>query len=53
MFVRRRRYVFESLQVGRLIVEVDGNCAVLAGRFGSLSHETPSVKMAVGVDEPS
>ena len=30
--------IAEQRKVGRLIVEIDGNCAVLSGRFGSLGH---------------
>ena len=37
-------------KVGRLIVEVDGNRAVLAYRFGGPFHVSPSGKMAVGAD---
>jgi hypothetical protein len=49
----KRFGITQECKVGRLIVEVDGNGAVLAGRFGGLSHGAPSVEMAVGVDEPS
>jgi hypothetical protein len=49
----KRFGIAQERKVGCLIVEVDGNCAVLAGRFGGLSHGSPSVEMAVGVDEPS
>jgi hypothetical protein len=34
-------------------VKIDGEGAVLAGRFGALSHVSSSVEMAVGADEIS
>src|SRR5215470_19766495 len=34
----KRLGIVQERKVGCLIVEVDGNGAVLAGRFGSLSH---------------
>jgi hypothetical protein len=34
-------------------VEVNGDCAILACRFGSLSHISPSVEMAIDTDETS
>jgi hypothetical protein len=40
-------------KVGRLIVEVDGDRAVVADRCGGLSHGSPSVQMVVGADETS
>jgi hypothetical protein len=49
----KRLSVVEERQVGRLIVEVDGNGTVLACRFSGLSHVSPSVQMAIGADEPS
>ena len=39
--------------LGGLIVEVDGDRAVVAGWFGGLSHGSPSVQMVIGSDEPS
>jgi hypothetical protein len=45
--------ITQQLQVGRFIVKIDDNGAVLAGRFGALSHVSPSVEMAVGADETS
>jgi hypothetical protein len=40
-------------KVGRLIVEVDGNRPVVAGRCSGLSHGSPSVEMVAGADETS
>jgi len=51
--LEKRLGMAQERKVGRLIVEVDGNGAVLTGRFGGLSHGLPSVEMAVGVEEPS
>jgi hypothetical protein len=39
--------------VGRLIVEVDSDRPVLAGRLSGLSHGSPSVQIVVGADETS
>jgi hypothetical protein len=49
----KRFGVAEELRIGRLIVEVDGDCAVLACRFGTLSHVSSpcrwlSVRMSYG-----
>jgi hypothetical protein len=46
----KRFGVVEERKVGRLIVEVDGNRPVLAGRCGGLSYGSPSVQMVVGAD---
>jgi len=39
----KRFRVAQELKVGRLIMEVDGDRTVLAGRRGSRSHRSPSV----------
>ena len=49
----KRFGIAQEGKVGRLIVEIDGNRTILASRFGGLSHESPSVEMAVGADETS
>ena len=51
----KRFGVVQELRVGRLIVEIDGNGAVFAYRFGSLSHVSspcrwPLVRMRHGAD---
>jgi hypothetical protein len=45
--------VVQERKVGRLIVEIDGDGAIFAGRFRGLSHVSPSVQMAVGTGETS
>jgi hypothetical protein len=45
--------VVKKPKIGCLIVEVDGDGAVFAYRFGALSHVSPSVKLVVGADETS
>jgi hypothetical protein len=49
----KRFGVADEGKVGRLIVEVDGDCPVLAGRWSGLSHGSPSVQRVVGADETS
>jgi len=49
----KRFGIAQECKVGRLIVEVDGNRTVLAGRCGSLSHGSPSVEMAIGTNKSS
>jgi len=43
--------VVNQPKVGGFIVEIDGDGAVSSWRFGSLSHVSPSVEMAIGADE--
>ena len=43
--------VVKQLNVGRLILKIDGDGPVLAYRLGCLSHLSPPVKMVVGVHE--
>src|SRR5262249_18358498 len=47
----KRFPVAQECKVGRLIMEVDGDRTVLAGRCGSLSHGSPSVQMVVSADK--
>src|SRR5712691_6988872 len=49
----KRFAIAEYLEVGRFIAEINGDGTVVAGRLGALSHVSPSVEMAVGVDETS
>ena len=49
----KRVGVGQEPNVGRLIVEIDGDRTVFACQFGSLSHVSPSVQMAVGAEESS
>ena len=49
----KRFGITQEGKVGRLIVEVDGNRTVLAGRCRSLAHGSPSVEMAGGTKKPS
>jgi hypothetical protein len=49
----KRMGVAQESNVGRLIVEIDGDRTVSACQFGSLSHVSPSVQMAVGAEESS
>jgi hypothetical protein len=49
----KRFAIAEQLKVGGWSLEIDGDGAVLAQRFGSLSHISPSVEMAIGADETS
>src|SRR3977135_981133 len=51
--VNERFAIAQQLKVGGFIVKIDGEGAVLAGRFGALSHVSSSVEMAVGADEIS
>ena len=41
------------LEVGRFIAEINGDGAIVVGRLGAVSHVSPSVEMAIGVDETS
>jgi len=43
--------VVKQLNIGRLILKIDGDGPVLAYRLGCLSHLSPPVKMVVGVHE--
>ena len=45
--------VVHQPKVGGFILEIDGDGAVSSWRFGSLSHVSPSVEMAIGADETS
>ena len=49
----KRFAVADQVEVGRWVLEVNGDCAILACRFGSLSHISPSVEMAIDTDETS
>jgi hypothetical protein len=49
----KRFAIAEQLKVGGRILEIDGDGAVLAWRFGGLSHVSSSVAMAIDVDETS
>jgi len=51
--LNERFAIAEQLKVGGLILEIDGDGAVLTDRFGALSHVSSSVEMAVGADETS
>ena len=45
--------VAQELNVGRLILKIDGDGPVLACRFGGVSHVSPPGQMVVGTDETS
>ena len=45
--------IVNQLKVSGFVLEINGNRAVLAWRFGALSHVSPSVEMVVGADETS
>jgi len=47
----KRCGVVQERKVGRLIVEIDGDGAVVAGGLGGLSHMSPSVQMAISAYE--
>jgi len=49
--LNERFAIAAQLKVGGFILEIDGDGAVLTGRFGGLSHVSPSVEMVVGADE--
>ncbi len=49
----KRFAIAEYLEIGRFIAEINSDGAVVAGRLGAVSHVSPSVEMAVGVDETS
>jgi len=49
----KRFAIAEYLEVGRFIAEINGDGAVVAGRLGAVSHVSPSVEMAIGVEETS
>jgi hypothetical protein len=49
----KRVGVAQEPNVGCLIVEIDGDRTVFACQFGSLSHVSPSVQLAVGAEESS
>ncbi len=49
----KRSAIAEYLEVGRFIAEINGDGAVVAGRLGAVSHVSPSVEMAIGVEETS
>ncbi len=51
--LNERFAIAEQLKVGGLILEIDGDGAVVTDRFGPLSHVSSSVEMAVGTDETS
>jgi hypothetical protein len=45
--------IADQSEVGGWGLEIDGDGAVVAWRFGGLSHISPSVEMAIGADETS
>jgi hypothetical protein len=45
--------IADQSEVGAWVLEIDGDGAVLAWRFGRLFHISPSVEMAIGADETS
>jgi hypothetical protein len=45
--------IVNQMEIGGWVLEIDSDGAVLAWRFGSLSHVSPSVEMAIGADETS
>ena len=49
----KRFGVAQELSVGRLIVEIDGERAVVACRFGGVSHVSSPGQIAIGADETS
>ena len=49
----KRFAIAEYLEVGRFIAEINGDSAIVVGRLGAVSHVSPSVEMAIGVDETS
>jgi len=49
----KRSAIAEYLEVGRFIAEINGDGAVVAGRLCAVSHVSPSVEMAIGVEETS
>jgi hypothetical protein len=49
----KRFAIAEQLKVGGLVMKINGDSAVLACRFGSLSHVSSSVEMAIDADETS
>jgi hypothetical protein len=49
----KRFGIAQERKVGRLIVEIDGDRPVVAGRCGGLSQGSPSVQIVVGADETS
>jgi len=49
----KRLGITQELKVSHLILKIDSDGAVLTGRFGGLSHVSPSVEIVVGADETS
>jgi hypothetical protein len=49
----KRFAIAEYLEVGRFIAEINGDGAMVVGRLGAVSHVSPSVETAIGVDETS
>jgi hypothetical protein len=51
--LNERLVIAEQLHISGFVVKIDGDGAVLAGRFGGRLNMLPFAEMAVGIDEPS